>query len=192
MASWQGESAEVKALLESQALILRGGIKQTIARERITASAVRGDTLKLTVDGSPLVLQLGIAEAQKWLAALAKAPPTLAEKLGVAAGSKVFVLGRIDDDALQAALEGRTTTKLAEATLLLALLRSDADLQAACEKAKSSPGLALWCVYGKGAHVTVKDSVIRELLRAQGYVDDKTCAVSERLTATRYGRRAAS
>jgi hypothetical protein len=56
--------------------------------------------------------------------------------------------------------------------------------------ARSTPGCSFWCVYGKGKFATISDGDIRAYLRAQRYVDNKTTAVSERLTATRYSRKA--
>jgi hypothetical protein len=46
---------------------------------------------------------------------------------------------------------------------------------------------ARWAVYPKGTGVAFGDSEIRSLLRALGFRDSKSCSVSERLTATRYG-----
>jgi hypothetical protein len=42
---------------------------------------------------------------------------------------------------------------------------------------------ALWAVYPKGGAM---DAAVRTQLRAAGWRDVKACAVSERLTATRY------
>jgi hypothetical protein len=67
------------------------------------------------------------------------------------------------------------------------VLASHADLEAALAVARAAPALPLWCVYGKGKHGGIGDAAIRKYLRDHGYIDSKSCAVSDNLTATRYG-----
>ena len=188
IAHWQGQTAEVRALLESTEIILRGGIQARVARAAITSMSVDQGWLRLMTDHGPLVLELGEGEALRWLAALQKPLPTLAQKLGVSAGCRAFVMGACDDAELLAALNGVQAAALAEAGMIIAVLDAIGDLDAAFAVASSAPGLMLWCVYPKGRAV-VGDAVVRDYLRGRGYIDSKTCAVSARLTATRYGAR---
>jgi len=185
---WKGESGAVKALLESSEIILRGEIRGRIARAAISAFAVEADTLVLTAGGEPLRLELGGTEAGKWAAVLARPVPTLAHKLGVGPASRAFVIGKVDDPELAAALAGATTSSLADAAVLIAVLNGEADLAAAFDVARTVPRCPLWCVYGKGRFVTVGDAAIRSFMRDHGYRDNKSCGVSDRLTATRYGK----
>lgn len=185
-ARWGGETGEVKALLESQEIILRGEIRARIARSAISAVAVSGEDLLVTAAGGTLDLTLGAVEAEKWAAALRKAPPTLAAKLGVSVGQPAFVLGPVADAELAAALDDAQTPVLADAAILIAVLHSEAELAAAFEVARSVPHLPLWCVAAKGRTAPLSDATIRSFLRGHGYIDTKTSAVSERLTATRY------
>lgn len=179
----------MRALLESTEIILRGGIRERVPRAAITGMAVDQGDLRLTTDRGPLVLELGAAEAARWVAALQKPVPTLPQKLGVGAGCLAFVLGPLDDAALAAALRGVCSDSLAAAGLLIAVLQGPGDLAAAFELAGSAPHLAIWCVYPKGRRAVVNDAMVRGYLRDRGYVDSKACAVSDVLTATRYGRR---
>lgn len=189
VAHWRGEVAEVKALLESQEIILRGTIRARMARSGIANVAVEGEDLTLLSDGERLVLELGAQEAVKWRDTLAKPPPSLASKLGIGKDRPAFVMGNSDDRALTAALlEGRCGTT-AEATVLLAILASEADLISAYAVAEQNPQLMLWCVYKKGQGAAYGDTAIRSFMRQRGYVDSKSCAVSLQLTATRYGRK---
>lgn len=185
-ATWQGATAEVKVLLESTEIILRGDIRARIARAGITGITARGDNLAVDVSGDMLTLELGPVEATKWAAALLKAPPTLVEKLGLAAGKRAFVLGVIDDAALAVALDRATAPVLADADMIVAILRSEADISAALDTARTAPACAIWMVAGKGKFATVADAAIRGFMRANGYVDTKTSGISYRLTATRY------
>lgn len=188
-ATWDGATGEAKALLESTEIILRGDIRARIARAGITGVTARGDDLAVDVSGDTLTLELGATEATKWAAALLKTPPTLAEKLGLATGKRAFVLGVIDDAALAAALDGATTPVLANADMIVAILRSDADLSATLDTARTAPTCAIWIVAGKGKFATVSDNAIRGFMRAGHYVDSKTSGISDRWTATRYGPR---
>ena len=188
IAQWQGQTAEVRAILESTEIILQGGIRKRVPRGAITSVTVDQGWLRLVTDSGPLVLELGEVEAARWLRALQKPLPTLAEKLGVSPACLAFVWGKVDDPALATALDGVRAAALAEAGMIIAVLDSTSDLEAAFAVASSAPGLMLWCVYPKGRAV-VGDAVVREYLRGRGYIDSKSCAVSARLTATRYGMR---
>lgn len=189
IAQWQGQTAEVRALLESAEIILRGGIKARVPRAAITTMSVDQGWLTLGTNRGPLVLELGEVEASRWLAVLQRPVPTLAEKLGVSAGCLAFVQGALDDVELAAALLGVVTADIARAGLLLVVLAVPGDLEAAFALALAAPDLGLWCVYPKGRTAAVTDAVVRSYFRQRGYVDSKSCAVSEALTATRYGRR---
>ena len=141
-------------------------------------------------DRGPLVLELGVVEAARWLVDLQKPVPTLAQKLGVTAGCLAFVSGPMEDEALVAALQGYTTPTLAEAGVLVVALGAPGDLTAAYTLAQSATQLHIWCVYPKGRSAAVTDATVRAYFRDRGYIDSKACAVSDALTATRYGKRA--
>ncbi len=101
---WQGQTAEVKALLKSQEIILRRAIRPRIPRSEITDVKVEGDRLCLLATGEPLTLTPGATEAGKWAVVLLKPPPSLAEKLGISAQKRAYVTGPLDDEALRSAL----------------------------------------------------------------------------------------
>ncbi len=189
IAQWQGQSAKVRALLESTEIILRGGIRAQVTRASITSMSVDQGWLRLETDRGPLVLELGESEAAPWLAALQKPVPTLAQKLGVTPTCLAFVLGAVEDAALAAALHGVVTEELGRAGVLVVVLGKAADLAAAFALAAAAPELGVWCVYPKGRKAAVTDAMVRGYFRDRGYIDSKSCAVSEVLTATRYGRR---
>lgn len=187
-ATWDGATAEVKALLESSEIILRGEIRARIARVGITGVEVRGNDLVVDVSGAALTMGLGSVEAAKWAAALLKAPPTLAEKLGLGGSKRAVVLGTVDDDALNAALDGATVAASTDADMVVAVVHTGADLASALDTARTA-ALPVWIVAGKGKFATVSDSDIRTLLRGNGFIDTKTSGVSDRWTATRYAAR---
>jgi hypothetical protein len=183
---WKGETAEVKALLEPAAIILRGDIRATIPRQSITAISVADDALTVVAEGNELSLELGSRQARAWAAALSTPLPTLAEKLGIDVTHRAFVLGQADDTELAQALVGAVTNTRGEAAVIVAILTTETDLTEAIEAARATPNRPVWCVYGKGRFATITDATIRRTMRERGFVDNKVSAVSERLTATRY------
>ncbi|MGL5837510.1 MAG: hypothetical protein ACRCY3_03320 [Sphingorhabdus sp.] len=183
---WRGDVAEVKVLLEAKEIILRGDIRLKVDRGSIEAIVQEDEDLVLTVAGEALILGLGSKEADKWREYLLKPLPTLAEKLGVSATRKAFVMGTHDDPDLAKALEGVTASDPGNAAVLIAILRDETDLKAAIENALKVPDRHIWCVYGKGKFATIADGTIRTAMRSHGFADNKSSGISEQLTATRY------
>jgi hypothetical protein len=186
---WGERSAEVKALLETRELVLRGAIRRRISVADLRSLRVDGDTLAFEVDGEAVALELGGPMATKWQAALRKPPPTLAERLGIRAGVRVRVFGEMGDANLQEALNvgvivrGPGDFDLAVGVVelpedLVALVRRSAELR--------GRGVALWVVYAKGPKSVVGERQVREALRDAGMIDTKVASVSGRLTGLRF------
>ncbi len=180
----------VKALLESREIIVRGtAIKRRFAVADLRDVRIEGDRLHFEVDGTHVLLHLGAAEAAKWITKISAPPPTLAAKLGIGPDKRAVAVGPLlHDAALAEALTPARTGDLQEAMALVATVLSDADLQQAVSLHGKMACRALWVVYEKAGRSagSLGDGRIRETLRALGYRDNKACAVSERLTATRY------
>jgi hypothetical protein len=187
--TWRGESGPVKALLESRELILRGAVRTKIARADIRGVTVKGEALHIDVAGELLILELGAAHAARWATAILKPPPSLAGKLGISAATPALLIGEHDDAALTGALAEGAVAQPGDAAMLVAVLGSMADLAAAFAVAEQHPALPIWCVYAKGPKAEPGDSAVRAFMRDAGWMDSKSCAVSDRLTATRYGRK---
>lgn len=186
LARWGGATEEVKALLEAHEIILRGAIKARIPRAGISRVAMVDGELLVWTDSGQLMLELGAAEATKWRDALLKPPPSLARKLGISPERPAFVMGQPDDPVLAAALAGAISPSPETAHILIAITTSDTDLAAAFAVAAAHPQRLLWCIYEKGKTAQFGDTAIRYFMRNHGYIDNKSCAVSDRLTATRY------
>lgn len=179
------ETAEVKALLESTELILRGALKRRWPLAALQGVQVLDEALAFEAGPESVRLQLGAAEARKWADKIAAPPKSLADKLGLAPDRPAWVLGPLQDAALAQALTGCSAASPATATQWLAVLEQAAELPALLTSLQAQPVPALWAVYPKGGSM---DTAVRTQLRAAGWRDVKTCAVSERLTATRYLR----
>jgi hypothetical protein len=183
--SFRGQSAEAKVLLESTELILRGGIKAKLPRASLSDVRAIGDGLRLIADGELLHVVMAEPEAARWAKAILAPPPSLASKLGVGPARPALVAGVVSDATLAEALAGATTTDATAAVALIAIIEDLAGLAVALSKAAETD-LPCWCVYLKGKAADPGDAAVRAAFRNAGLIDNKTCAVSARLTATRY------
>ncbi|MBA3912113.1 MAG: hypothetical protein C0524_20085 [Rhodobacter sp.] len=184
-AVWRGETGAVKALLESDCVILRGEIRARLRRGDLMDWRAEGDNLCLRVGAEPLVLTLGAKEAAAWVRALDKPLPALASRFGVSPEARAWVIGGPPPEEIALALAGAQARGPEDAALIVAILTGPGDLQAALE-AGSLGGLRVWCVHGKGKGAAVGDAAVRAAFRGAGWMDIMTSAVSEAFTATLY------
>jgi hypothetical protein len=184
--TYRGITAEAKVLLETTELILRGGHKERFPRDNLRDVAATPQGLDLNAGGEPLHVAMSEIEARRWAKAILTPPPSLASKLGIGPDKPALVLGAVEDAALAESLAGATSEAVGSATQIIAMIENTAALDAALARSRETR-LPLWCVYPKGRSADPGDMAIRTALRAAGMIDSKTCAVSERLTATRYG-----
>jgi len=175
------ESGTVKALLEAEGIVLRGTIRRRYARADLREVRAEAGELRFRCGEEVVALRLGEPAASRWADAIGRPLPSLREKLGLR--GLALTLGDCDDAALREALADRTTTDSASASMILARIDSEADLAAA----RAVPGgLPIWTIYRKAKAGPFGDGAIRQSMRAAGYRDSKSCAVSEHWTATRY------
>jgi hypothetical protein len=180
------ETATVKALLESTELILRGAIRRRYTFAALQSTTVIDGELRFGCGDEAVSLALGDSESRRWLAKMNSPAPTLAAKLGIGPTAPAWVWGDMDDAALAVALHGRTSTDAAVARVMVAVVRSEAELVAAIDARLEHGFATAWFVHPKGHDASLGDGAIRQRLRALGAVDNKTSAVSAGLTATRY------
>jgi hypothetical protein len=184
-AVWQGASGAVTATLESDGVILRGEVRGKLPRAGLMAWRVDGEDLCLRSDGEPLVLTLGAKEAAAWVKALEKPLPSLAQKLGVSAEVRAWVIGGPAPEELAVAVAGAEVPGPEGAALIVAVLTGPGDLETALSAGQKT-GLRVWCVHGKGKGAAVPDARVREAFRGAGWMDIKTSAVSDGFSATLY------
>ena len=187
--AFAGKIGAGRILLESNEIILRGEVRARISRRDVTGFSADGDDLTLRTRQGDVVATLGAKEAAAWLKALAKPAPGLAEKLGVRPNALVFVVGQPSDATLLAAIAPFRATEFVGAALVLAELADAAAFEIALEILQFVPALPFWGVTRKGKSATFSDQILRQSMRARGYIDTKSCAVSSDWTATRYHRR---
>lgn len=185
------ETAEVNALLESTTVVLRGALKRKWEIAALQKLRVEGDELRFEIGDEDVALLLGEKEAGKWLTKLQTPPPTLAAKLGVSAANPALLIGPTVgslDPALAEALAGSITTNMREARMLVAVLSKASELPRMHEFHADMICKTVWVVHPKGPDADPSDAEVRVAMRGWGYVDNKTSAVSDKLTATRWVR----
>ncbi len=180
------EAGEVRVLLESAELILRGAIRRRFPRSSMKSVTVKDDTLCFTCAGESVRLHLGTSAAEAWRKAIAAPPPSLRAKLGLDKGARALLVGSFDDAVLADALEGVLVDNGADAAMLIVCVEGPDDLAAARAAHAAHSELPLWTIYPKGRGVAFGEHEVRTALRAAGFRDTKSCTVSSRLTATRY------
>ncbi|WP_333815670.1 hypothetical protein [Tabrizicola sp.] len=184
-ALWRGASGAVKALLESDGIILRGALRAKLPRAGLAEWRVQGEDLCLRSGGEALVLTLGAKEAAAWVKALEKPLPSLAAKLGVSAASRAWVIGGPAPEEIAVAVAGASVPGPEGAAVIVAVLTGPEDLEAALAAGQAA-GLRVWCVHGKGKGAAVPEAAVRAAFRAAGWMDIKASAVSEGFSATLY------
>ncbi len=186
------ETAEVTALLESTTVVLRGALKRKWDIASLNHLRVEDGELRFETGDDTVALALGEKEAGKWLTKLQTPPPTLAAKLGVSPDNPALLIGPTVgtlDPALAEALSHGLTGNLKEARMLVAVISKPGELERMADFHATMLCKTVWVVHQKGRDAFPSDGEIRMELRSRGYVDNKTSAVSDTLTATRYVRK---
>jgi hypothetical protein len=195
MCEWNGEMARVKALIEPLELILRGEIRRRLPFSELRQLRAESGALRFKYGSDVVTLKLDASTAEKWLKAILAPPPSLAKKLGITTESTAWMIGEVDDAALETALlEARRVTRKSTgvgADVIVARVNTAADLARAFKTASkaTSNGTPIWIVYRKGPGQAISESDVRETGLATGIVDVKVASVSPALTGLKFVRR---
>ncbi len=183
------ERVQVRAHLDSQSLQLSGGKKLVVALSDVRTAKVTGGNLHIDAKGAKFALALGPKEAGAWAKKILN-PPTLADKLGIKADTKVLIVGeRIKEIDAAAAKADRAATltaaKAKAANIILLTLAPETAAKQIAAAAKVLPkGTALWLVYSKGTKPN-GDDIIGHARKA-GLKDTKVARVSVTHAALRF------
>ncbi len=185
--TFDGTTAKVKALLETNEIILRGPIRMTAQLNALKNVRVESETLCFNLDKLPVQLHLGAKAAERSAKKLKTAPPTLADKLGIT-GKIVRTIGPIADKALSSALTSAALVRAENPDIIVSYVDTPESLATTLRAAKSqlARSIPIWLAYRKGPGHPISEKLIRSTLRALGYMDTKVASVSERLTALRF------
>ena len=185
--TFDGTTTKVKALLESEELILRGDIRLRAPVHALHHVRVESESLCFNLDKGPIRLDLGAAAAKSWAKKIKSPPPSLADKLGIT-GKTVRTIGPIADRALDSALTSAARISTRNPDLILAYVDTPASLAATLREAKAqlARSIPIWLIYRKGSGHSLNESAIRTTIRANGLMDTKVASVSAELTALRF------
>lgn len=188
---WAGNVAEVKALLESSELILRGDIRRRVPFSDIKEVKVLSEGLRFKVGGERVELLLRSSVGAKWAAAITGPPPSLSRKLGITNKTVVRTIGEIRDNGLKDAIQEAARVSSRDADLIVACVDTPESLKAALKQARKQilDSVPIWIVYAKGPGHALNETAIRSLLRENGLMDTKVASVSNGLTALRFNHR---
>jgi hypothetical protein len=178
------QSGQGTALLETSEILFRGPFRLKIPFQSISMMEAANGQLFVSFDGAQAIFELGSA-AEKWRQKILN-PPTLMDKLGVKAESRVNVEG-VDDPAFLRDLKSRgpVTARQDCDVVFFGAERAAALDRLAALKKRIAPTGAIWVIYPKGQRQITEVGVIMAG-RAAGLVDVKIARVSATHTGTKF------
>jgi len=185
---FDGKTSKGKALLESNEILFRGGIRLKIAFADIHKLDVKNGDLHVRTSAGLAVLQLG-PKAEQWQQRILH-PKSLAEKLGVKSGETAAILGPVSAEFLEELTRNgvkATKGKVADNALWIFLpVESLADLTKVKAIRNSMGSTAgVWVIYPKGVKTITENDVRGAGLKA-GLVDVKVASFSQTHTALKF------
>jgi hypothetical protein len=180
--------AEGKALLETDALIFRGGgVRLSVPYTQMSAVEARDGSLRVNFRGGVAVFAVGDV-APKWAQKILN-PPSRLDKLGVKPDQIVIVHG-VEDDGFARELKSRgarVSNRLAgEADIIFYGAESRAALgRLRALQANLKRDGALWVIRPKGLDAITERDVM-QAGKAAGLVDVKVARFSETHTAEKF------
>jgi hypothetical protein len=181
-----GIPADVKMLLETDELIVRGELRMKIPfAELQSAESAAGGLLRLRWDDHDIELTVG-PDAPKWLQKI-RHPKSVIDKLGIKAGQRVSIAGVVEDEAFLRDLEARSgdvTRRVRKESDVLFFATGARKELARLESLKHSikPNGAIWVIRPKGTPA-IADTDVIAAGRAAGMVDVKVVRFSATHTA---------
>lgn len=178
------ESAEAKALLETEELIVRGALRAKIPFREMQDVAADGGVLRFRWNDRDVRIHAG-SDAAKWAEKI-RNPKSVLDKLGVKAKQKVCVAGRVDD-AFLGELESRgvdLSRRLRKASDIIFFAAAKREELARLEELRGflAPNGAIWILRPK-ANPAIGERDVMDAGKAAGLVDVKVVRFSETHTA---------
>jgi hypothetical protein len=179
---------EGKALLETEALVFRGGhVRLAIRYKDIASVDARHGVLRVRHTKGTASFGLGTSAA-KWAEKI-RNPPSRADKLGIKAGQRVLIVGVMDAE-LRRELDSRAATILTRKGPDIDLVFFASNDRNALPSLKTlrqtlKPNGAIWVVRPKGSPAISEADVMRAGKEA-GLVDVKVVRFSDTHTAEKF------
>ena len=184
---YDGASHEAKLLLETEELIVRGGLKLRLPFREISDASPDGSDLVLRWSGHELRIPLG-RDATTWAEKI-RNPKSRIEKLGVKPEQKVAALGALPADFL-AELEATgadVSRRVRKGSDLIFTAISSRDDLHALKKLRDAlqPAGAIWVVRPK-ADPRISEAEVMQGGKSAGLVDVKVVRFSASHTAEKF------
>jgi hypothetical protein len=184
---YDGAAHEAKVLLETEEVIVRGGLKLRLPFREIGVATADGGDLILRWTGHELRVPLG-RDAAKWVEKI-RNPKSRIDKLGVKRDQKIAALGSLPDDFL-AELEAsgadvsRRIRKAAD--IIFAAIDSREELPS-LKKLRDAlqPAGAIWVIRPK-SDPRISESEVMDGGKSAGLVDVKVVRFSASHTAEKF------
>lgn len=187
LVSLDGESAEARALLETDELIVRAPFRVKVPFREMKSVDADDERLRIRWDSHELSLTIGL-EARKWAEKI-RNPKTLAQKLGIKPGQKISIAGKLEKTFVdELKRHGATVSaKLhADSDIIFATIQSRGELDrlVGIKDWLTADG-AVWVVRPKGTGA-ITDRDVMAAAKSAGLVDVKVARFSETHTAEKF------
>jgi hypothetical protein len=187
-ARWAGKSVRGKALLETAEILFRGEERLKIPFSTIRGLTVIAGELRLRTDEGLVVFELGDL-AEKWRQKIAN-PKSVVEKLGVKAGERVSVFGKLGVEFLKKLQEQNSEVSPGKVVDGVGWIFWGVETRVELGElkkiaAKMKGSTALWVVYPKGQKSITELDVIATGRKA-GLKDVKVVGFSATHTALKF------
>lgn len=177
-----GDSADAKVLLETDELIVRGGMKLRIPFKEMERVAADGGALTFRWKDADARFSIG-PQASKWAEKI-RNPKSVIDKLGVKPGQRVTILGDVGEE-LAAAIEARAdvSRRLRNTSdiIFFGIATRDELPRLGTLRESLAPAGAVWVIRPKGTKA-ITDLDVIAAAKTAGLVDVKVARVSEVLT----------
>lgn len=185
--TYDGRAADAKALLETEELIVRGAIRVKVPYRDVKEAIAENGALVLRWPDHELRVEVG-KDAAKWAEKI-RDPKSVIDKLGVKAGQKVSVIGRIDaaflDDLRKRTDDVSTRLRKSSDVIFFAATKREELDRLAELRASLVPNGTIWVVRPKGV-ATISESEGMAAGKQAGLVDTKVVKFSESHTAEKF------
>jgi predicted aconitase with swiveling domain len=181
------ESAEAKALLETEEVILRGALKARIPFRDVTDVRAEDGVLAFRWSDRDVRIHVG-KDAAKWAEKI-RNPKSVLDKLGVKAAQKISVLGDVDRaflDELQARGADTSRRLRRDSDVIFFAANRKEELARLDELRRSlEPAGAIWVLRPKG-DLAISEAAVMAAGKAAGLVDVKVVRLSATHTAEKF------
>jgi len=182
-----GVKDEAKVLLETDELIVRSPFRLKVPFATMRKVEADDERLTITWDSHALSIALG-RDAKKWAGKILN-PKSLADKLGIKAGQKISIAGKLEKkfiDELQerGAVVGSRVRRNSDIIFFAIERREELDRLVGI-LASLAPDGALWIIRPKGSSA-ISEREVMNAARSAGLVDVKVARFSTTHTAEKF------